>query len=142
MPRQRGQKGKNGTPAVSSNAPKLTKESFEKELQELAAKAKEQTWTRWAGQQFWVLFRAALFLILAALYSNLSQLTLAPVFGSIPASIWHSRGTIVACFIGWCSNMFLDSNLPYKPEKLLPLLAASIPLIQSTLWPRWWRIWN
>jgi hypothetical protein len=133
MPRHRGQKGKNGTPAMSSNAPELTKESFEKELQELAAKAKEQTWTRWAGQQFWVLFRAALFLILAALYSNLSQLTLAPVFGSIPASIWHSRGTIVACFIGWCSNMFLDSNLPYKPEKLLPLLAASIPLIQSTL---------
>lgn len=133
MPRQREQSGKNGTPSVSSSAPKLTEENFEKELQELAAKAKEQTWTRWAGEQIRVLFNAALLLILAALYSNLSQLTLAPVFGSIPASIWHSRGTIVACFIGWCSNMFLDGNLSYKPKQLLPLLAASIPLIQSTL---------
>lgn len=130
MPRR---KGKNAAPWVSPRAPKLTKESFEKELQDLAAKAKEQTWAKWAREQAWVLIRAGILLTLAAIYSNVSQLTLSPVFGSIPSSIWHPSGVIVACFLGWCSNLFFDSNLPYKPVKLLPVLAAYIPITQFAL---------
>lgn len=126
-------KGKNASPVVSPRAPKLTKENFEKELKDLAAKAKEQTWARWARGQLWVLIKVAVLLMLAAIYSNVSQLTLSPVFGSIPASIWHPRGVIISCFLGWCSNLFLDGKLPYKPIKILPVVAGFIPVVQYAL---------
>lgn len=133
MPRHNTSKGKTAPPRVSARAPKLTKESFEKELQDLASKAKEQTWAKWARGQIWVLIRTGILLTLAAIYSNVSQLTLSPVFGSIPASIWHQSGVMIACFLGWSSNLFLASNLPYKPVKLLPVLAAYIPVTQFAL---------
>ena len=131
MPRRNALKGK--TPRVSLRAPKLTKEAFEKELQDLASKAREQTWGKWARDQFWLLVKAGVLLAFAAIYSNVSQLALSPVFGSIPASIWHHSGVIIACFLGWSSNLFLASNLPYKPVKLLPVLAAYIPIMQYAL---------
>src|SRR3954471_21719651 len=110
--------------------PKLTREEFEKELKALAASARQRTWARWAREQFWILLRAAMLLSLAAIYSNVSQLTLSPVFGSIPASIYHSKGVIAACFLGWSSNLFFSVNLGVKPLMLLPILAAYIPVIQ------------
>jgi len=113
--------------------PKFIKENFEKELKDLASKAKEQTWIKWAGKQVWVLLRSGILLALAAIYSNVSQLTLSPVYGSIPASIWHSKGVIAACFLGWSSNLFLSNTLPYKPVKLLPIIAAYIPVMQFAL---------
>jgi hypothetical protein len=85
----------------------LTQENFEKELKALAEKAKEETWGRWAKEQAWVLIRSGTLLTLAAVYSNVSQLTLSPVYGSIPSAIWHSRAVMTACFIGWSSNLFI-----------------------------------
>lgn len=131
MPRQKALKGK--APQVSQRAPKLTKENFEKELQDLASKAKEETWGKWARDQIWVLTKAGGLLAFAAVYSNVSQLALSPVFGSIPASIWHQSGVIIACFLGWSLNLFLANNLPYKTVKLLPVLAAYIPIMQLAL---------
>ncbi|KAH8808574.1 S-adenosyl-L-methionine-dependent methyltransferase [Xylogone sp. PMI_703] len=113
--------------------PLLTQENFEKELQALAAKAQEETWSKWAVEQLQVLFQSAALLSLAAVYSNVSQLVLSPVYGSIPASIYHSRGVMTACFVGWSSNLFLQRNLPVKPRKLLPLIAAYMPLVQYFL---------
>jgi hypothetical protein len=116
-----------------ANAPLLTQENFEKELQALASKAQEETWGKWAKEQAWVLTQSATLLTLAAIYSNVSQLTLSPVYGEIPASIWHSKGVMTACFLGWSSNLFLRRNLPLKPAKLLPLIAAYIPMMQFFL---------
>ena len=111
----------------------LTQENFEKELKALASKAKEETWGRWAREQAWVLIQSGTLLTLAAVYSNVSQLTLSPVYGSIPSSIWHSRAVMTACFVGWSSNLFIRRRLPLKPEQLLPLIAAYIPVTQFFL---------
>jgi hypothetical protein len=123
-------KSKPQMPAIPKDAPKLTKESFEKELQALKAKAQEETWARWAKEQAWVLIQSATLLSLAAIYSNVSQLTLSPIYGSIPAGIWHSKGVMAICFLGWSSNLFLKRRLPVKPVQLLPLIAAFIPMVQ------------
>ncbi|TVY73563.1 Polyamine aminopropyltransferase [Lachnellula suecica] len=118
---------------VPQDAPLLTQENFEKELKDLAAKAQEETWTKWALQQAWVFIQSATLLTLAAAYSNVSQLTLSPIYGSIPSSIWHSKGVMTACFLGWSGNLFLRRQLPIKPAKLLPLIAAYIPVMQFFL---------
>jgi hypothetical protein len=116
------------------NAPLLTKESFEKELKALASKAKEETWSKWAGEQAWVLAQSATLLTLAAIYSNVSQMSLSPVYGGIPASILHAKGVMSACFLGWSSNLFIRRNLPIRhPKHLLPVIAAYIPLTQYLL---------
>lgn len=128
-PKRSGSKTK-PPPSVAADAPTFTQENFEKELQALASKAKEDTTGRWAKEQLSVFVRAGTLLTLAAIYSNLSQLTLAPVYGGIPSSIWHSKGVMTACFVGWSANLFLRRQLPLKPIKLLPLVAAYIPLIQ------------
>lgn len=116
-----------------ADAPLLTQENFEKELKALASKAQEETWTKWAREQAWVLIQSGTLLTLAAIYSNVSQLTLSPVYGGIPASIWHSKGVMTACFLGWSSNLFLKRRLPVKPAQLLPLIAAYIPMAQFFL---------
>jgi len=114
------------------DAPILTQENFEKELRELAAKAQEETWMKWAGEQAWILLQSATLLTLAAIYSKVSQLTLSPVYGSIPSSIWHSKGVMTACFVGWSSNILIRRYLVTKPAKILPLIAAYIPMVQYT----------
>ena len=116
-----------------ADAPLLTQENFEKELRALKSKAQEETWSKWAKEQAWVLIQSGTLLTLAAIYSNVSQLTLSPVYGGIPASIWHSKGVMTACFLGWSSNLFLRRRLPVKPAQLLPLIAAYIPMMQFFL---------
>jgi len=132
MARTPSKQSKDAKPRVipQENAPLLTQENFEKELKELAAKAREETWMKWAGEQAWILFQSATLLTLAAVYSNISQLTLSPVYGSIPASIWHSKGVMTACFLGWSSNILMRRHLVAKPSRLLPLIAAYIPMVQ------------
>jgi hypothetical protein len=127
-------KAKPSGPVIpSADAPLLTQENFQKELQALASKAQEETWTKWAREQAWVLIQSGTLLTLAAMYSNVSQLTLSPVYGGIPSSIWHSKGVMTACFLGWSSNLFLKRRLPVKPAQLLPLIAAYIPMAQFFL---------
>lgn len=113
--------------------PVLTQENFEKELQALASKAKEETWSKWAGEQAWVLTQSGVLLTLAAIYSNVSELTLSPVYGGIPSSIYHAKGVMTACFLGWSSNLFIKRNLPLRPQQLLPVIAAYIPMMQFFL---------
>ena len=120
-------------PPAAATEPILTQENFEKELQALASKAKEETWGKWAKGQAWVLLQSGTLLTLAAIYSNVSRLTLSPVFGGIPASIWHSQGVMTACFMGWSSNLLIRRHLPLRPVQLLPLIAAYIPVMQFFL---------
>ncbi|EKD12191.1 uncharacterized protein L3040_003391 [Drepanopeziza brunnea f. sp. 'multigermtubi'] len=114
-------------------APLLTQESFEKELKSLAEQARSETWGKWAAEQAWILAQSGTLLTLAAVYSNVSKLSLSPVYGGIPASRLHSKGVMTACFLGWSSNLFLRRQLPVKPQHLLPLLAAYVPVMQFFL---------
>jgi hypothetical protein len=119
--------------ATPSKEKTTEQENFEKELQNLAAKAKEETFSKWALQQLWVLTQSATLLTLAAIYSNVSQLTLSPVYGSIPSAVYHHKGVMTACFLGWSSNLYIRRLLPVKPIQLLPVIAAYIPMLQFFL---------
>ncbi|OLN85104.1 Methyltransferase-like protein 13-like protein 1 [Colletotrichum chlorophyti] len=112
----------------------FTPERFEKELKNLAAKAKTQTRGRFFKEQALTYLKTSILLTLAATYSNVSQLALSPVYGSIPASIYHAKLVMVACFFGWAGNMFLNRSLPFNPAKLLPIVALWIPAIQFYLY--------
>ncbi|POS85173.1 hypothetical protein EPUL_001658, partial [Erysiphe pulchra] len=113
--------------------PLLTKENFEKELRDLAAKAQEQTWLRWAVGQVWIILQVCILYKLAAIYSNVSILNLSPVYGSTPSKIWHSQLTWVSCFLGWSFYQFFQRLLPVKLRHLLPLIAAYTPFMQFYL---------
>ncbi|KAK3342366.1 S-adenosyl-L-methionine-dependent methyltransferase [Neurospora tetraspora] len=108
-----------------------SKEAYEQELKDLAKKARTQK-GYWAGQLA-IYIHSIILLGLIAIASNVSQLVLSPVYGSIPASIWHSKLVMAACFTGWASNIFLDRALPIEPVELLPLIAIYIPPVQYLL---------
>ncbi len=111
----------------------FTPESFERELKALAAKAQTETWTKHLRTQTAVYTRAGLLLTLAALSATVSQLALSPVYGGIPSAQWHVRLLMAACFAGWSGNLALNRALPFRPEKLLPLVALWIPAVQFAL---------
>lgn len=122
------------TKATATSAPDLltkSKEAYEQELKDLAKKARTQK-GYWAGQLA-IYVHSGILLLLIAITSNVSQLVLSPVYGSIPASIWHSKLVMAACFTGWASNIFLDRALPIEPVELLPLIAIYIPPVQYLL---------
>ncbi|KAJ4385840.1 hypothetical protein N0V85_008063 [Neurospora sp. IMI 360204] len=113
------------TAATATSAPDLltkSKEAYEQELKDLAKKARTQK-GYWAGQLA-IYIHSIILLGLIAIASNVSQLVLSPVYGSIPASIWHSK---------LASNVFLDRALPIEPVELLPLIAIYIPPVQYLL---------
>ncbi|KAF2139126.1 uncharacterized protein K452DRAFT_290224 [Aplosporella prunicola CBS 121167] len=76
--------------------------------------------------------RATALMALAAAASTVSQLTLSPVYGGIPASIWHKK---VVIFIVMAAVINKDPIRRYMPgtKALIPLLAFYAPPIQSTL---------
>jgi hypothetical protein len=108
----------------------LTKENYEKELRELAVKAREQTTFRSVMHNVAVLMQAAQILACGAVYANLSQFTLSPVYGSIPASNWHISLVATAACVGWAASSWLRENLPRKPVQFLAPIALSIPMVQ------------
>jgi len=77
--------------------------------------------------------RAMCILELAAIYSPLSQLTLAPVYGSIPSSVYHHEITSVIVLLTLTRSSLLSRFMPAKLEYYIPIVASSIPLIQSYL---------
>lgn len=112
----------------------FTPESFEAELKKLAEQAQNETWSKWAIEQGVIYGKIASILTAAAVYANVSELALSPVYGGIPSSIWHSKVVMAAAFVGWAGNLTLRRNLPVKTKFLLPLLAAYIPLAQFYLY--------
>ncbi|KAK3900651.1 polyamine aminopropyltransferase [Staphylotrichum tortipilum] len=111
----------------------FTPESFEKELQALAAKAQTETFSKRLLAQALVYGKSALLLTLIAAASTVSQLALSPVYGAIPAAQWHARLLMAACFAGWSGNLFLARALPFRAELLLPVVAAWMPVVQFGL---------
>jgi hypothetical protein len=73
--------------------------------------------------------------LLASCYSPVSQLTLSPVYGSIPSSLYHSGIETAVFSLAWIITYnfwgYLPQNLPAWP----PVLAFWIPPIQYLLFP-------
>lgn len=111
----------------------FSQESFEKELKDLRSKANEETWARWLREQASVYLKSSGLIVLIALYANVSELTLSPVYGSIPVSLWHNKVVLAAIFVGWSCNLHLGRLVPVKLEYLMPIVALYIPAIQYYL---------
>ena len=95
--------------AASTDAPKKDKaqassqsstEKFNRELKDLASKAQNDTWANNTLRRVRQLIGAVLVLALAAIYANVSQLMLSPVYGSIPSHTWHSHVVMGGAFAG------------------------------------------
>ncbi|UPK96148.1 hypothetical protein LCI18_007083 [Fusarium solani-melongenae] len=108
----------------------FTPERFERELKDLAAKAKEDTWTRRAAKQTSIYLQTAFILGLLGVASSVSQLNLSPVYGSIPSAVTHAPVIMAGCFVGWAGNLFLRNVLPLPTAQLLPIVALNVPAIQ------------
>lgn len=133
-PRKAGkQEPKTAVPVIDPNS-SFTPESFENELKQLAAQAKDETWLKWGMQEAVIWGKAASLLAVVAVYANVSELALSPVYGGIPASIYHSKVVMGGAFVGWAGNLALRRNLPMKTQYFLPLIAAYIPLVQFYLY--------
>ncbi|TLD12411.1 uncharacterized protein PgNI_04220 [Pyricularia grisea] len=130
-------KEKNSKPDAVNIDPNtsFTPESFEKELKALAAKAQTETWGNAVREQAWVYVRPIALLSLLAVYSNVSQLSLSPVYGAIPSSLYHGSIVITSCFVGWAANLLLQRALPRKVRlvHLVPIVALYIPMTQHFL---------
>ncbi|KAG5999241.1 hypothetical protein E4U54_001979 [Claviceps lovelessii] len=111
----------------------LTPERFEKELTDLAAKAKGDTFGHRLVEQSGLYARIFVLLSILGIYSHVSQLNLSPVYGSIPASIWHAKLLMAGCFLGWAGNTLLRDTLPIPTAKALPIVAICVPGVQHLL---------
>lgn len=107
---------------------------FNKDLKNLADRAKKDGSQSKVSEQIRVYVKVALVLTLAAALANASYLALSPVYGSIPSSVYHSRVVMGAAFTGWASNIFLNRYLPFDPVTLLPVIAMWIPTIQWAMY--------
>lgn len=112
----------------------FTPERFEKELKDLASKAKSNTWSNTVVEQVAIYVKTVALLTLLGVYSHASQLALSPVYGSISAATWHSKVVMAGCFIGWAGNLAFRQILAVKTSQLLPLVAIYVPMVQSFLY--------
>jgi hypothetical protein len=91
------------------------------------------------------LLTAVFFVALAALAAPLSQLNLAPVYGSIPASIYHRQGITLAFLVAYVAKSTLRRHgLATDAPHWIGLFGYYIPPIQWLLFkqsehlgPRW-----
>ena len=83
------------------------------------------------------ILKAVELVVLAAVYSPISQLSLSPVYGSIPPSIHHQRLMMVAVTLTWATKNTAKRYVEryISLVKLLPLMAFAIPAIQFFLFP-------
>jgi hypothetical protein len=128
-------KSQKGAPKVPDTSAPLTQDNFEKELQALAQKAKEETFFNHAKDSAGTVFKVITILAVAAGFSAASQLNLSPVYGAIPASIWHEQVVNAACFLGWSGSFWLRRKLRWRLIDLVPVIAFYIPTVQHLLFP-------
>lgn len=73
--------------------------------------------------------RAVALIATTSAASFASQIALAPVYGDIPTSLYHSKIS-ASIFVAAWSAKYIPIKLPVKARKLLPVLALYIPAIQ------------
>ena len=81
----------------------------------------------------WSIFKALSFLILAGVYSPISQSTLSPVYGSIPSSLYHNHLTAFTFLLALVVKSRTRDPLRQLWSNLLPVLASVIPINQFYL---------
>jgi hypothetical protein len=77
--------------------------------------------------------KALQLIILAAIYSPISWLSLTPVYGSVPSALYHNQGKIAAALIGFMTRHQLKKILPSSVVEWIPAFAFWIPTIQYVL---------
>lgn len=105
-----------------------TKERFDQDLRNLAAKAKESSWDRRLLRQVTAITKSLMVIGFLAIFASASQRALSPTYGSIPASIWHGRLLALSCFIGWAGNLFFRRY--FDTLTLIPVVALCTPTLQ------------
>ncbi|KAI5791835.1 S-adenosyl-L-methionine-dependent methyltransferase [Geopyxis carbonaria] len=75
------------------------------------------------------LMRAGLILIIAATASYVSQLTMGPVYGDIPSSLYHNKISMGIFLATWVLKRPLRQVLPPQFSKYLPIIALHTPLL-------------
>jgi hypothetical protein len=78
-------------------------------------------------------FKALSLLVLAGTYSPISQLTLSPVYGSIPSSLYHRHLTTFAILLASTVNDTIRGSVLIYLIGFLPVLAFAIPTVQFYL---------
>ncbi|CZT20757.1 related to spermine/spermidine synthase family protein [Ramularia collo-cygni] len=100
----------------------------------IAQKQKKKTMARSSSQASTAARRiglSAAILTLAAATSSISQLTMAPVFGSMPSSANHIPMTSVSVLLGILLQATLKSRLPPHLANILSVWAFWIPVMQT-----------
>lgn len=67
-------------------------------------------------------------IVMAAITSRISQLSLAPVFGSIPSSVNHQAAIAASALIGWTTQWYWRPS-GGAPVQYLPIWAACAPAL-------------
>lgn len=81
---------------------------------------------------FLSIIKAVALIATASVASFASQIALAPVYGDIPTSLYHSKISASVFVAAW-SAKYIPIKLPLKVRGLLPVLALYIPAIQRSL---------
>ena len=81
------------------------------------------------------IIKAIELLMLTAIYSPISQLSLSPVYGSIPPSIYHQGLMMVAVLLAWATKSVVKRRAEryVKVANLVPVMAYAIPGLQFFL---------
>ena len=74
-------------------------------------------------------------LVLAAISSPVSQLSLSPVYGTIPAYAFHARTLPFLAIFAFMGKHVIQRYLPSSAPFFAPVLALSIPMLQHYLFP-------
>lgn len=78
-------------------------------------------------------FTGVALLVLTAFYSPIFVLTLAPVYGSAPASIFHNYGAALTGAAGWFLKDKVQRLTNRRAVYLLPVLALWVPTVEYLL---------
>ncbi|KAF2464320.1 S-adenosyl-L-methionine-dependent methyltransferase [Lindgomyces ingoldianus] len=77
--------------------------------------------------------RAAVLLILAGVASPVSQLSLSPVYGSIPASLHHQRSITFTALLALVGKGAITKYLPANISEYIAIIAYWTPVLQFLL---------
>ncbi|EKG15254.1 Spermine synthase [Macrophomina phaseolina MS6] len=85
------------------------------------------------GPQSVAILWATALMAIAGLASTVSQLALSPVYGSIPAAIWHQKSLMFIALVVLINKSAFQRVLPANIHTWIPVLAFWILPIQSLL---------
>ncbi|KAF2196827.1 spermine/spermidine synthase family protein [Delitschia confertaspora ATCC 74209] len=83
--------------------------------------------------QFKNIGKATALLVLAGILSPVSQLSLSPVFGSIPSSFHHTRSITATALLALVGKGTLKRYLPENISEYIAVFACYVPVIQFLL---------